>query len=155
MGEYFVFPQQSRAYALRSIWSINRAPQLSCRHPEPVRLCEEHSRQGNARFGRQVIAGSSSCHRLGFEAAFKRSPLFIDNSETCMKTLSVKCSGLAARSLKYRERRITRVVGIRERRERTVVSQNSTNQAGGKRKQLAVATEMSCHRIRSDEVRRR
>jgi hypothetical protein len=80
-----MLPQQGRANDLRSIWSISIAPQLSGRHPEPVRLCEEHSRRVNAGLGGSIIDGSLSCHRLRFEIDFQEvSTSHVDNSGTCM-----------------------------------------------------------------------
>jgi hypothetical protein len=90
---------------------------------------------------------SSSCHRLGFDFAFQGSPLFIDSSGLCKRTLSAGVysprgshSNILRKGSKesreYRERR--------ERRERTVVSQSKSSWS--EKQAVALEMEMSCHR---------
>ena len=80
-------------------------PQLSGRHPEPVRLCEEHSRRVNGGSGEEVIAGSSSSHRAGFDIAFQEASAVHRRYGDTHENATGSCNnGLVARDLMYREK---------------------------------------------------
>jgi hypothetical protein len=99
------------------------------------------------------MAGSSSCHRLGFDFVFKSSPADHRQFGFMHENAIGRCrrprgSRLAARTLIYRERGITRVVNIVN-----VVKgpwYRSTKSSGSEKQAVALGKERSCPRMRNE-----
>jgi hypothetical protein len=82
MGKGLVSLQQGRCDTMRSIRDIQRAPQLSGRHLQPVRRGDEHSHFAGAKSGVKVLVLSLLlAHRWEIESAIclqasRSSPYF-------------------------------------------------------------------------------
>jgi len=86
-----------------AIWSVERAPQLSGWHLEPIRLGKNHSRRVNETRGCREVE-LLLCHRLVVELGFNRSPLLIVTIRQAALVVTGSDFGLVARvPSEYRE----------------------------------------------------